>query len=285
MTIILESGQTRREAPGMLWLDLTRKCQLACGHCFNDSGPAGGHGAMTRDDWVRVLDQAAACGVRRVQLIGGEPTMHPDAAHLVEHALTLGLDIEVYTNLVHVTPTWWALLQRDGVSVATSYYSDDPAEHNAVTGRPSHRLTRAGIVRAVRLGVPLRAGIVDTGDGQRAERARRDLEAIGVTRIKTDRVRRIGRAADGLPEQTSELCGRCGDGRASIGPTGDVTPCAMSSWMSVGNVHEAPLAAIVGGAAMAEAVASIPAAPSDGGCDPDQECSPGTPGSGCNPKA
>lgn len=285
MTIAMESGQTRRKAPGMLWLDLTRKCQLACTHCFNDSGPAGGHGTMTRDDWVRVLDQAAACGVRRVQFIGGEPTMHPEAAHLVEHALAFGLDVEVFSNLVHVTARWWNLFQREGVSVATSYYSDDPAEHDTITRRPSHRLTRANIVRAVQLGVPLRAGIIDTGNRQHVERARRDLEAIGVTRIKLDRVRRIGRAADGRPAETSELCGRCGDGRASVGPNGDVTPCAMSSWMSVGNVHETPLAAIVGGAAMAAATASIPAAPSAGGCDPDQECSPGTPGSECTPKA
>lgn len=58
----------------------------------------------------------------------------------------------------------------------------------------------------------------------------------------------------------------------------------MSAWMSVGNVRDASLADIVSGAAMAEATASITAAPSAGHCDPDQECSPGTPGSGCTPK-
>ncbi|TDB72943.1 radical SAM/SPASM domain-containing protein [Actinomadura sp. KC216] len=284
MTSTMESEQTRRTAPGMLWLDLTRKCQLGCAHCFNDSGSAGDHGTMTRDDWVRVLDQAAACDIRRVQLIGGEPTMHPDAAHLSECALALGLDVEVFSNLVHVPPRWWELFQRDRVSVATSYYSADPAEHKAVTGRPSHRLTRANIVRAVQLGVPLRAGIIDTGDAQRTEEARRDLEGIGVTRIQVDRVRQIGRAADGRSPETSELCGRCGDGRASIGPDGQVSPCAMSAWMSVGNVHETALADIVGGAAMAEATASISAATCKGGCAPDHECSPGTPGSDCTPK-
>ncbi|WP_243719698.1 radical SAM/SPASM domain-containing protein [Actinomadura sp. KC06] len=261
MTITLESERTRRAVPGMVWLDLTRKCQLGCSHCFNESGPAGEHGTMTRDDWVRVLDQAAACGIRRIQLIGGEPTMHPDAAHLAEYALTLGLDVEVFSNLVHVTARWWDLFQRDGISVATSYYSDDPAEHNTITGRPSHRLTRANIVRAVQLGVPLRAGIIETRSGQRVAQARRDLEAIGVTRIRVDRVRRIDRAAEGQPTRTSELCGRCGDGRASVGPTGDVSPCAMASWMSVGNVREASLADIVSGTTMAQAVASITAAP------------------------
>ncbi len=62
--------------------------------------------------------------------------MHPDALSLTEHALDLGLSVEVFTNLVHVSPRWWDLFQRAGVSVATSYYSADPAEHNAVTRRP-----------------------------------------------------------------------------------------------------------------------------------------------------
>ncbi len=38
----------------------------------------------------------------------------------------------------------------------------------------------------------------------------------------------------------------------------------MSGWMSVGNVHEEPLAAIVGGTAMAEATAAIRAVPVGG---------------------
>lgn len=285
MTITLESEQARRSVPDMLWLDLTRKCQLACSHCFNASGATGDHGTMTRADWIRVLDEAAACGVRRIQFIGGEPTMHPDAAHLVGHALALGLDVEVYTNLVHVPAAWWELFQRDGMSVATSYYSDNPDEHNAITGRPSHARTRAAIARAVELGIPIRAGIiVDPGDDDRAERARRDLEALGVTRIRVDRVRAFGRAATGQEPDAAELCGRCGEGRAAIGPNGDVSPCAMSGWMSVGNVHHEPLGAIVGGAVMAEATAAIGAVPRSGGCDPDQECSPGTPGSECNPR-
>ena len=33
-----------------MWLELTGKCQLACGHCYADSGPAGTHGTMTAAD-------------------------------------------------------------------------------------------------------------------------------------------------------------------------------------------------------------------------------------------
>lgn len=82
---------------------------------------------MTRANWVRVLDQAAAMRVEMVQFIGGEPTLHPDLPQLIEHALVHGLDVEVFSNLVHVTDALWEVFARPGVSLATSYYSAIPA--------------------------------------------------------------------------------------------------------------------------------------------------------------
>jgi MoaA/NifB/PqqE/SkfB family radical SAM enzyme len=68
------------------WLEITGKCQLSCAHCYAESGPTGTHGAMSGADWHRVIDQAADLGVRMVQFIGGEPTLHPDLPELVDHA-------------------------------------------------------------------------------------------------------------------------------------------------------------------------------------------------------
>jgi MoaA/NifB/PqqE/SkfB family radical SAM enzyme len=240
---------------------------------------------MTRDDWHRVIDQAATAGVHRIQLIGGEPTMHPDALQLVDHAIERGVNVEVFSNLVSVPDAWWDRLRYPGVSVATSYYSADPQEHNSVTGRPSHARTRANIDRAVRDGVPIRVGIIDTGDPDRAARARLDLESLGVERIRVDHVRPFGRGSAGQAPDPAGLCGRCGTGRAAVGPDGTVTPCAMSTWVGVGNVRDQALADILTGTAMANATATIrSAAGSDGPCEPDEECSPGHPGSGCNPR-
>ncbi|MFF9897428.1 radical SAM protein [Streptomyces longispororuber] len=163
----------------MLWLDLTRKCQLQCTHCYNQSGPDGDHGTMDRESWLRVIQEAAELGVARVQLIGGEPTMHPHGVELVDHALNHGMEVEVFSNLVHVSDRWWGQLQRDGVSLATSYYSDRAGEHNAITGRPSHRLTRENIRKAVRLGVPPRVGIIATDDAQRVDEARSERAIPG----------------------------------------------------------------------------------------------------------
>ncbi|MFB8762325.1 radical SAM/SPASM domain-containing protein [Nocardiopsis alba] len=291
MTVTPERATSR--PAGMLWLDLTRRCQLECAHCYNSSGPAGDHGTMTLTDWRRVIDQAAQSGTRLVQLIGGEPTLHPDAPRIAEHALAAGCAVEVYSNLVHITPAWWELLQRPGMSLATSYYSHDSARHSAMTGRPaSHRHTRTNIVRAVELGVPLRVAIITT-DGEGAEETRTELEGLGVTRIGVDRVRPYGRGAQGDEPDCSGLCGACGDGRASIAPDGSVSPCVFSTWMSAGNVRTEGLVDILTGPAMAQARDEITAGKKkddgDDGhiiitCQPDDYCSPGTPRSECRPR-
>jgi MoaA/NifB/PqqE/SkfB family radical SAM enzyme len=277
----------------MIWLDLTRACQLECAHCYNSSGPTGGHGTMSRDDWMRVVDQAANAGVQLVQLIGGEPTLHPDALDIARRALAAGLHVEVFSNLVHVSDAWWELLAHPRVSVATSYYSNILDRHNAVTGRPaSHRHTRANIVRAVEQGVRLRVSII-TPDGAGVDATRTELETLGVTRIGVDRVRPFGRGSPAQENSVAGLCGGCGDGRAAIGPDGTVSPCVMSAWMGVGNAQEEPLAGILAGAPMAQARDTITAARKDDPppppaptkpCAPDRWCSPGTPDSGCIPR-
>ncbi len=118
-----------------MWLDITGRCQLRCVHCYADSGPESGHGTMTAADWKRVIGEAADAGVRMVQFIGGEPTLYPALPMLIGHALARDLEVEVFTNLVHVTPALWEAFSRPGVRLATSWYTDDPAEH-ASTHRP-----------------------------------------------------------------------------------------------------------------------------------------------------
>lgn len=112
-----------------------------------------------------------------------------------------------------------------------------------------------------------------------------------MTNVRVDHVRHFGRSAANRAPDMAQLCGGCGTGKAAISPTGDVSPCVFSSWMSVGNVREAPLPAILNSTAMIEANASIRSAvsagaggPDDDNDDKDEECSPGFPGSGCNPR-
>ncbi|MGH4021251.1 MAG: radical SAM protein, partial [Pseudonocardiaceae bacterium] len=150
--MLVPSGCSRGEGFAMgelsfVWLEVTGKCQLRCAHCYAESRPSGTHGKMRTADWLRVIDQAAGLGVTAVQFIGGEPALHPDLVTLVAHALDRDLQVEIFSNLVHARPVLWELFSVPGVSLATSYYSDVPTQHEEITGRRgSHAKTRANIV-------------------------------------------------------------------------------------------------------------------------------------------
>ncbi|RBQ14316.1 hypothetical protein DP939_41635 [Spongiactinospora rosea] len=118
------STPTTTDTPAPVWFlecELTNRCQLTCRHCYSGASPAEGHGTMTVADWTRLLDTAPAAGITTVQLIGGEPTLHPDFLLLAEHALGLGLHVQVYSNLYRVTDAQWKLFSHPKVTVATSY--------------------------------------------------------------------------------------------------------------------------------------------------------------------
>ncbi|WP_369189208.1 radical SAM/SPASM domain-containing protein [Streptomyces sp. R08] len=268
-----------------LELEITGKCQLACTHCLSESGPQASHGDMTPEDWRTVIIDAAALGTRTVQLIGGEPTVHPNWLEFTELGLSLGLHVEVYSNLFHVASDWWDLFGREGVTLGTSYYSDDPAEHDKVTKREgSYARTRCNIREAVSRGITVRAGIVDILPGQRIAEARAELESMGVTSVHTDRVRAVGRAAlPGTQPSLGEMCGRCTRGRAAILPNGDLAGCVLSRNFPAGNVRNTRLADLLGGPQWAELSASVPAPRA--ACTPDDsgDCDPANT-TACNPK-
>lgn len=287
-TVALVGDQLRETT--FLWLEITGRCQLECTHCYASSGPDGTPGVMTARDWRDVLDQAANLGVSMVQFIGGEPTLHPDLIDLINHACRAGLAIEVFSNLVHVTDPMWDALAQPGVCLATSYYSDDARQHARITGRRSHARTRANIAKACQLGIPLRAGVIDLGEDQRAAQAMTELHELGVSTVGYDRLRQVGRGQREQQQSIEQLCGHCGDGVAAVGPDGSVWPCVFSRWLPVGNVLDAPLAEILAGPAAGRTRAELSAqfaersAAPITGCNPDCNPSCGPTCTPCNPR-
>ncbi|MCM2420317.1 radical SAM/SPASM domain-containing protein [Streptomyces sp. RKAG293] len=257
-------------------LEITGTCQLRCSHCCTDSGPKVSAGAMTRANWQQVIADIAKLGIPAVQFIGGEPTLSPHLPRFIDQALDAGLKVEVYSNLTHVRPGIWSALNRPGVCLATSYYSDDAAEHEQITNGPgSYTRTRTNIIEAVRRGIPLRAGIVEVIAGQRIAQAKDELRSLGVTSIQVDRARQVGRAAPaGTVPGTSELCGHCFRHRVSVSPDGEVSGCILSRFMIAGNVREQRLADILGSDRWAQMTSAVPAPRA--GCSPDDsgDCDP-----------
>jgi MoaA/NifB/PqqE/SkfB family radical SAM enzyme len=277
------------------WLEVTGLCNEFCDHCYAGSSPQGTHGTMSVQDWANVLDQLAGMGTLDVQFIGGEPTLYPHLPELIEHAHGRGLGIEVFSNMTHIREPLWDALKRYGVKLATSYYSDEAQEHDQVTQlRGSHKKTRANVQKALELGIPLRGGVVAVREGQRVQEAARDLVSLGVPQVGGDRTRAFGRASKGAAPTVADLCGHCAHEKCAIGPSGDVWPCVLGRFLSLGNVKDTPLVEVWGGPQMAAVTADIEAVHGPGvrACTPPQflpmcgPCGPCVPSVGhCDPRA
>lgn len=199
----------------------------------------------------------------------------------------LGLDAEVYSNLVRVPEPLWDLFALPGVSLATSWYTGSRKQHAAITGRDTWRQTRSNFAEAARRRIPLRAGIIGgLVPGQRTVGGGAELlTGIGVAaeKVSHDEVRDFGR---GAKADASQACGHCGRGVAAVLPDGSVTPCPMTRWLRAGSVLDTSLGGILG-EQMAAATAALPSrSPSacKPSCLPDSYSNPlCTPGA-CKPR-
>jgi MoaA/NifB/PqqE/SkfB family radical SAM enzyme len=280
-----------------LWLELTGRCNLRCTHCYAESAPTGNHGTLTREDWEGVITDAKHLGVQWVQFIGGEPTLHPNFPELVRFAANAGVRIEVFTNLQRVPQRMWSLFEECNVALATSFYSSQAMIHDRVTARVgSQQKTLANIEAALARSLPLRVALIRVLPEQDVSETEQALRSIGVTNIRADVARGIGRgAAHNKPERPVDaLCGHCVESKAAVDPYGWVYPCVFSRWLRIGNIRSQHFADIMMSAtthsvraelALEFSARSQACSPDDGHrpfgqCQPRrEECSP----SGCAP--
>ncbi len=166
-----------------LSLEITGKCNLTCSHCYAESGPRLSlRGEMAKEDWLKLIDEAAALGCEDLTFIGGEPTLHPDLPALIERAAAHGFrQVEVFTNATQLKPDLLATFRRFGVGLAASFIPPTRRSTKTITGgRGSFRRTVAGLEAAVAAGLAVRIGIVEMAANRgHATAAAAFLEGLG----------------------------------------------------------------------------------------------------------
>ncbi len=85
-----------RQGPDYIQFYPTLRCNRSCGFCFNRSLPAAGD--MSRADFRRMLGALTRVSVSTIDILGGEPTLHPDIVAFVHDALASGFLINISSN-------------------------------------------------------------------------------------------------------------------------------------------------------------------------------------------
>ncbi|MGY2126384.1 radical SAM protein [Nocardia gipuzkoensis] len=107
------------ETPPLLWLELTRKCDLSCPHCYINAGNSRPDEMNTRR-WLALLDEIADMGVWAVAFTGGEPTLHKDFVEIVRHARNRKILVGIATHGMFLTDELLDSLPKEGVIISVS---------------------------------------------------------------------------------------------------------------------------------------------------------------------
>ncbi len=119
--------------------NLTRRCNLACAHCYLDAGqrlqPAAGE--LDLDTICPIIDQVADHSPgAMVVLTGGEPLLRQDLEEIVGHATGQGLAVVVGTNGLLLDQKRAAALQAAGLlGAGISLDALDPEGHDRFRGK------------------------------------------------------------------------------------------------------------------------------------------------------
>ncbi len=81
-----------------LQINIGYRCNQACLHCHVNAGPTRTE-AMSRDTLADVLAFVGVSGVRRLDITGGAPELHPHFRELVQRARDLGVHVMDRCNL------------------------------------------------------------------------------------------------------------------------------------------------------------------------------------------
>lgn len=140
--------------PFLVALNLTRRCNLNCAHCYLDAGTreSDDSGELTTAEVKVLLDDIAALSDETmVVFTGGEPLLRADLTELVAHASGLGLMAVIGTNGLGLNDRRVIALKEAGAQgVGISLDSLDAAGHDAFRGLPGSWLRAMAAIDACR---------------------------------------------------------------------------------------------------------------------------------------
>jgi Fe-coproporphyrin III synthase len=176
----------------------TRRCNLACSHCYSASSPQQDAG-LDDAQWRLALPRLRAEGYQQISLSGGEPLVYPGLAELVACARGEGFRVTMVSNGLLAAQAQGridaVLDQLDGIAIS---FDGLAARHDAMRGRPDafDRASQA-LARLADRGRPVAAAISVTRDGLPELPDLADhLAGLGARALQIRPVAAAGRAQD-----------------------------------------------------------------------------------------
>lgn len=182
-------------APARIYFELTRRCNLKCHTCFNDSHERIDD-ELSTFEIKDALQQLHNMGTFEIRFTGGEPTCHPDFQGIVSYAKSLGFYVSTGTNGVYSSRVreWvydsgidWFIISLDG----------DESTNDLIRGRGVYKHVKQTLHNLSSSGVRVRLNMVVARHNVHViEAVARLADDYGVESLNLIPLRPYGRSAD-----------------------------------------------------------------------------------------
>jgi MoaA/NifB/PqqE/SkfB family radical SAM enzyme len=260
-------------------IEFSRRCNFRCPYCYVP-GDESLQGELTCEEIQEVVRQAKDMGARKVIVLGGEPMIFPGILGQLALIRDQGLEVEVFTNGCNIDRQRAERLFAMGVNMVLKFNSFDPATQDTLAGvKDAHRTIATALENLKAAGYPSEHAILavstvicrqNYAEIPRLWQWLRDQKILpyiemitpqgnandnGWLEVPTDELRdlferlaridreKYGQEWEPQPPLVGNACLRHGFS-CLVKSTGEVMPC-VGIPISVGNVRETPLRAII----------------------------------------
>lgn len=93
--------KVRLDAPTIVGLDLTSKCNLNCSHCFQNKRSF--NDELETENWLNIIDQLHKMKVYQIYLMGGEPFIHDGIMLIIRAIKKNKMTLSINSNATLIT--------------------------------------------------------------------------------------------------------------------------------------------------------------------------------------
>lgn len=262
------------------WLELTEACNLRCIHCYEgDTHKDDPNEKLSFEQWKNIIQQLKDVGCKKIEFIGGEPTVHPYFEKLLEFAVSLGHHVEIFSNLQAFNDRILSLVKEHNITVHFSIYGSSATTHDSITNKNgSFNLLMYWAKRLLENNIRVIPAITIMRQNQDdIDNIIKLLRTTGISsgRISIDSVRATTRRstcgldiidpkknitlrrkpnfhADKKLFQKAKFANTCLFGKFTIHPDGIVCPCEFSCNTVYGNLKNQTVAEILNSETLAK---------------------------------
>lgn len=137
-----------------LFVEITKKCNQKCKHCFAFNENESKTTSLDDEHWFKLFDQLAELEKPRLFFTGGEPLEHPSIIKLISYASKKSIPIILGTNATLITPQIAKELHISGINEARVSIDGASAKtHDPLRGDGSFENTIKGISLLLKEGI------------------------------------------------------------------------------------------------------------------------------------